>query len=515
MPGHAPQTQTRLPLHAPVTVTQEEYETVWKPAGWRLIIIGPTSTWRTEWGEWEAIRDIVQNCLDEAEKYYYGYDDDGMWIADTGKGVAVADFLLGPPKLKPDWARGKYGEGMKIAALTLLRKGYPIHVETVKRELWIVFTEQQVNGRVKTLAALWKPYSYHKGTKFHIIGYRGSSYEKNFAVNLPATAILAEAPSIITKPKQRYNQLIRTESISDAPDAGVIYCRDIFLQGIVSPFSYNLWGFELAPDRHGPKSESDMWVDAGRLWASITKVPLLTQLIGMMTDPPRTRTSETMNLHMVYMGNHPITHVPYVNLMIENQRIWQQAWNRAVGKNTVLQLNARLTSMVQHLGYTSVVVEWGVRETFGKVIKTDEVLINEMASKLSQTVTIPDNKLTGKQLAHLELARAIAVSFSKVGPVDAAVIPPASDAVERTAGVYEFGPAAIRIHVDMLNIASDMVSVMVHELGHHRAYIRTGSQERAGDLTRDHAEAMEEVAAIIFRSVVEGQYDEYLKKVSW
>jgi len=112
----------------PQVLTMDEYRSAWEPQGWQLIIIGPTSTWRQDWGEWEAIRDIVQNALDECEYYTWGYDDEGLYIRDSGKGVAVADFLLGPPKLKPDYARGKFGEGMKIAALALIRMGYPVRV---------------------------------------------------------------------------------------------------------------------------------------------------------------------------------------------------------------------------------------------------------------------------------------------------------------------------------------------------------------------------------------------------
>lgn len=138
----------------PRVLTMEEYSAEWQPQGWRLIIIGPTSTWRQDWGEWEAIRDIVQNALDECEYYTGGYDEQGLFIRDVGKGIAVADFLLGPPKLKPDYARGKFGEGLKIAALALLRMGYPVRVETVGRELWLFFLEQKVNGHAETLAAL-------------------------------------------------------------------------------------------------------------------------------------------------------------------------------------------------------------------------------------------------------------------------------------------------------------------------------------------------------------------------
>jgi hypothetical protein len=507
-------------VNRPITITSEQYEREWRPYGWRLIIIGPTATWREEWGMWEAIRDIVQNCLDETEQYSYGYDADGLWIADKGRGVAVADFLLGPPKLKPEWARGKFGEGMKIASLALLRQGYPVRVETVKRELWMVFIEQEVNGRVKSLAALWKPNGTRAGTRFHILGYRDSAYERNFAVNLPRSLILAEVPSPITKPKQRYNQLIRAEgpAVSVGGGGGVIYCRDIYLQDITSPFSYNLWGFELAPDRHGPMNEADMWIDMGRVWAGITKVPLLAEFLGMVTDPPITysrRTAETLHINMSFMGRDPTKNKFYTEVMEDNARLWQEAWNRIVGKDTVLRQDERLDSMVAHLGYRAVSVQWGVKETLGMVIKTDKELVKDMAARLSEAEIIPDRQLIPQQLTHLNLARAIAADFPSTGLVSAAIIPPASDMVGRTAGIYEFETAAIKVHAEMLHKAGDTVGVMVHELGHHIAYMRTSNREAAGDLTPEHGRAMEYVSGQIFHELSQGKYDEYLKNAIW
>jgi len=515
MPRYAPAIEDR-PYPWPIFIREGEYDRIWKPAGWRLIVIGPTATWREEWGMWEAIRDIVQNCLDESEGYSFGYDADGLWIADKGKGVAVADFLLGPPKLKPDWARGKFGEGMKIASLALLRQGYPVYVETVKRELWMVFVEQEVNGRVKSLAALWKPNGTQAGTRFHILGYNGSAYDRNFAVNLPRSLILAEVPSPITRPKQRYNQLIRAEgpALAIGGGGGVIYCRDIYLQDISSPFSYNLWGFELAPDRHGPVNEGDMWIDAGRLWASVTKVPLLAEFLGLVTEPPIMRTAETLHINMRYMGKNPTKNRFYADIMEDNTRLWQQAWDRVVGKDAVLRQDDRLDSMVTHLGYRAVSVQWGVREALGMVIKTDKELVGEMTARLSGAEVIPDRQLIPQQLANLELARAIAKDFA-VGLVSAAIIPPASDMIGRTAGIYEFGTAIIKIHAEMLHKAGDTVGVMVHELGHHTAYMRTNSKEAAGDLTPEHAKSMEYVSGRIFFKLSQGKYDEYLKRVVW
>jgi hypothetical protein len=137
----------------PRVLSLEDYQSQWKPQGWQLIVIGPTATWRQEWDEWAAIRDIVQNALDEAESYQWGYDEQGLWISDHGRGIAVANFLLGPPKLKPDYARGKFGEGMKIAALALIRKGTR-SISRGNNEILIIFLEQEPKQGTNS-GALW------------------------------------------------------------------------------------------------------------------------------------------------------------------------------------------------------------------------------------------------------------------------------------------------------------------------------------------------------------------------
>jgi len=138
-----------------------------------------------------------------------------------------------------------------------------------------------------------------------------------------------------------------------------------------------------------------------------------------------------------------------------------------------------------------------------------------MSDRLDQAQRVPDDQLTSKQLNHLVLARHIAEGFKDIGPVNAGMIPPASDMVSRTAGLYEFDTGMIKISVDMLENARMTVGVMVHELGHHVAYKRTGSKEKAGDLQPAHADAMEEVAGRIVRGVAEGDYDVELKYAVW
>jgi len=500
----------------PRALSMEEYERDWKPKGWGLIIIGPTSSWRQDWGEWEAIRDIVQNALDEAEAYQYGYDSQGLWIADRGKGVAIADFLLGPPKLKPDYARGKFGEGMKIAALALLRKGYPIHVETVGRELWIFFLKQRVNGKAETLAALWRTDGTRVGTRFHIIGYDGPAFERYFAVNLPRQLILAETPSPLAQPIKRYNQLIKAAEMASSPAGGVIYTRDIYLEDIESSFSYNLWGFELAPDRHGPKNEADLWADMGRLWCGISNIYLLEKFLPMVLDPPRVDTYETRKIIMDTwkMATEPVSGERYFDMVADHQAAWQAAWRNVVGGYVVIRTKERWDGMVKHLGYASISVQWGVRDVLATVITTDSELVRRCQESLRETKVTPDVYLTKRAFTHLELARAIASHFSGVAGVYAAIIPPASDRA-RTAGLYDMGTYEIMLHLETLEHAHDTIDAMVHELGHHVALELTNDPLKAEDLQPAHSEAMTYVASVVFGRAANKAYDEYLKEAVW
>ena len=361
----------------PRVMSMEVFRKEWEPQGWKLIFIGPTATWRQEWGTWEAIRDIVQNALDETETYFFGKDAEGLWIADQGKGVAVADFLLGPPKLKPNYARGKFGEGMKIASLALVRAGYPIHVQTVGKELFMIFIEQEADEtRVQSLAALWRQAGTRTGTRFHIIGYFGDDYADRFTINLPPGVVVSQAPTNITTPVRRYNQIIKRKFKGE--ETSRVFSRDIYMRNIDSPFSYDLWGFELSPDRFGPKNDSDMFVDIGRTWAWCDNVELLETFLKMVKDPPDIPSAESNSIDMSWsMGAVDLddgTRPSYLDKIGQNAAAWQAAWNTVMGDAVVLRTNPSLDATVRHLGYNSVSLSWGAREAVGRAIKTDDTV---------------------------------------------------------------------------------------------------------------------------------------------
>jgi len=481
----------------------DQYRRDWEPAGWHLLVIGPTATWRQDWAEWEAIRDIVQNALDETEAYTWAFDAEGLLIRDDGRGLAVADFLLGPPRLKPPHARGKFGEGMKIAALALIRLGYAVKVDTVGQELWLVFLEVKVDTMAEQLAALWRPNGRTRGTVFHIIGYFGDAFADRFAVNIPSTDILHQGPSTLARPIRRLNQLI-------AAPPGRVYARDIYLQSIDSPYSYNLWSFEMAPDRHGPESEAEMWEDMGRLWATVNRVELLERFLGMVVLPFQEERDESRRVTMDYwkLGTEPVSGKAYTDIMVENAEAWREAWRRKVGANTVLRTAERLDGTVRHLGYEPVSAHWGVEAVLGMVVKTDIGLVNESQERLREVQVVPDEQLTPRQLAHLRLARAIAerFRFPPSPEVHAAIIPPASDRM-RTAGLYGKTTQEVFIGTDQLEWARSTVNTVVHEIAHHTSQAEDGEPA--------HNAAMTDVAARVVEAVAGRLLDEELKEAVW
>ena len=168
---------------------------------------------------------------------------------------------------------------------------------------------------------------------------------------------------------------------------------------------------------------------------------------------------------------------------------------------------------VEHLGYHSVSLGDDEIASLETKVPTDIEIINESQNRLRETKVIPDEQLTGTQLAHLNLARAIARGVGCIPPagIHAAAIPPASDRV-RTAGLYGTRTGALYLSIEMLSKGRDAFDTLVHELGHHRQYSSTGEAE---DLTPSHAEAMKSIADKLTQGLSSGEYDKLLRDIQY
>jgi len=408
--------------------------------------------------------------------------------------------------------------------------GYSVHVETVGRELWIIFLEQKVNGRAETLAALWRAYRRPRGTVFHIVGYRGSAFEDRFAVNLPKRSIIAEVPSKLYQPIRRFNQLIKHKfppAEKEFPEMvkavgatfsgqSRIYARDIYMRDINSPYSYNLWSFDMAPDRHAPKEEAQMWTDIGRVWSCVSKVEHLQVFLQMIKSPPILETDESFNVNMSSwdMGVEPAANKEYASFLVDYALIWQEAWHRVMGDNAVIRTDEKWDGLVKHLDYKSVSVLYSVRDTLARVITTDKDLIRASQERLREVEIVPDEHLDPVPYTHLKLAREITrrvFTYSPPAGVYAASIPPASDRT-RTAGMYSIATSEVYISMEQMPRCHRVIDTLIHELAHHRQYRSTGE---ADDLTPIHMEKMQEIAAEVVKIAALSELNYMFKDVTW
>lgn len=91
----------------------------------------PVSTnYRKEWGDWEAIREIVQNALDSEAEVKIISEDHTLVVRDYGAGFELKHLLIGESAKDGENTIGKFGEGLKFGLLTLLRDGRQIDIKT-------------------------------------------------------------------------------------------------------------------------------------------------------------------------------------------------------------------------------------------------------------------------------------------------------------------------------------------------------------------------------------------------
>ena len=86
---------------------------------------GMTREYREEWGVVEAIRELVQNCIDNKEcEHTYELERDSL-ITITTKNftLPISTFALGESQNKTSESIGGFGEGFKLALLVLQRAG--------------------------------------------------------------------------------------------------------------------------------------------------------------------------------------------------------------------------------------------------------------------------------------------------------------------------------------------------------------------------------------------------------
>lgn len=85
---------------------------------------------KKDWDVVAAIREFLANMLDTKSPYTFYHENGIGYMSDTGKGLAKKDFIFGE-STRDENQIGQFGEGMKMALITLLRNNRKVEIKTV------------------------------------------------------------------------------------------------------------------------------------------------------------------------------------------------------------------------------------------------------------------------------------------------------------------------------------------------------------------------------------------------
>lgn len=183
------------------------------------------------WGTWEALRELVSNAMDADDNYKLERVDDNNILISTTTVPKISELrVIGcSGSRKDDKKIGKFGEGFKLAALSLTRNGDVLKLITPKYEVSFVL-EMDDFGETRTLQMLVDE------KDFEVIGSNFFIQASNVGNMLSGKFFDSKKDSLIEKEYGYLN----------------IYYKGIWVSEIKenSLYDYSLGSFDLNRDRN-------------------------------------------------------------------------------------------------------------------------------------------------------------------------------------------------------------------------------------------------------------------------
>lgn len=233
--------------------------------GWDSIDYPINLSYREQWENWEAIREVVQNALDAGNKKNIELkkEDGDLIVSDTGEGMSVRHLILGVSE-KDRGDRGQFGEGLKIALVVLKRLGYDV---TIKSDNLEIKTDTTDIADEKCLQLHYKEYDdiVFDGTKVVIHAYDGELYRDRFVGIGNNSEVIESTP---------YGDLL---------EDGGVYVKDIYVDDYDTKFGYNLDDLEIGEDR-SIANEWSLKRNIRNVWGEIDNKELWSELFEVIKD---------------------------------------------------------------------------------------------------------------------------------------------------------------------------------------------------------------------------------------
>lgn len=396
------------------------------------------------WGAWEGVRELVQNAKDAETEFGAAMTvrhrpPHTLVIENDGTTLPHEALLLGhTSKSGRSDMIGKFGEGLKLGILALVRKGAQIKIRSGS-EVWVprIVRSDKFNANVLAFDIL-KNREQKNRIQIEIIGIDEASW-----------ATIKEKFLFLQKIKDRH--CIETSysgKILTAPEhQGVIFVRSIHVfKNPELRYGYDLNDVEIDRDRKMIDQTSLRW-RLCNLWKNAVneKPELQLQYVQLLDD----QAADLEGLDSYSAKS-----------LAEELRVQvaQRFWRRH-GKNALPVTNLAQSAEVAHLGMTGVVVPGALHAVLEAQLGT----VEENKAKLA---FLPKHTYSWGELSsdeHKNLEAAIALVNAQE-PVSLADIDVVDFRTENIEGLFKNG--RVLLAKSRLASVQGALEVLVHEVAH-------------------------------------------------
>ena len=427
-------------------------------------------TYLPEWGEWEGVRELIQNSRDEEVRggspMRVSHNGRLLRIFNEGSRLKHKDLLFGQTdKSERSDLAGQFGEGLKLGTLALIRSGHDVKIRTGD-EIWTPSIEHSLQFDEKVLTFTIRKGKDIGGTQVEIGGIeplRWAKWRERFLFLAPIDDDeRVEVPAygtILLAPMMRGRLFVKGIYVQDGED---------FL------FGYDFNDIEVDRDRRMITPFDLKWNTAA-MWKMAVSASGGRRLVPRFYSALVSDSPDISNLHEKSAERLPEEVVNDLKTMFEKDH-----GNLAIPVSDLSQSRA-----VAHMGFKGVIVGTALMHALLARSGGFEALRKKAAREVTALISWHD--LSDKERSVLETA----ISHLALAGVDLPIgnLSVVEFTDERRMGMFQGGK--IQIARKRLSDVSAALETLVHECAH----------EHGEDGSHAHIRSIESTWASIHRSV--------------
>jgi hypothetical protein len=408
----------------------------------------PVSTsYRSSWGDWEAVREIYQNAVDTKSKVTMRATATRLVIQDKGPGIQLSNLLIGETTKDGVDTIGKFGEGFKFGLLVLLRDGRKVDIRS--GDLHLTPRLKDMFGRQCLTIDYRRNGSSVDGTKVVIEGLDVSSYAGRFLPNVR-------------------EQNFKNRVLMDKP--GMLFIKGIFVRKINSSVGYNL-----NMERENPMSGDVSMYDVHNYVAGLIEATQDNNYIRRVLD--------SIDSGSTYLEKEV---GPYKKWNMESPRRWRNALVEKFDARKFCELtDSRCGKIAEYQGYKLITSNApflnGLLKNDVDVISTDK---QTKGIRITKDTIDPSVRSLVRKLRN----RFMTLLKTEIPPIKFRDWP--TDGPKVLGKARHGSHISLSVHILVPNNQEEIVSTFIHELVHfHWGY---------QDTTEEFTEGMNTLATMLF-----------------